>query len=202
MTTGVEPPTDGDPSVDGPAGSAGLPDIALVARASELGDECAFTMLLDRHADRLHAIALRIVGSPEDAEDVVQEASLRIWRGLAGFRGEARFTTWSHRIVTNVALDHLRRPPVATATDVPVRVDHLDPARHSIGREAVSRLWDAVGSLPPAQRTCFLLSEVAGMAHDEIARELAITVSAVKNRLYRARTLLAAVVEEPDGDHA
>ncbi|WP_052664348.1 RNA polymerase sigma factor [Nitriliruptor alkaliphilus] len=201
MTTGAEPPIDDDPSVDGSWGPSELPDIALVARASELGDESAFTMLLDRHADRLHAVALRIVGSPEDAEDVVQEASLRIWRGLAGFRGDARFSTWSHRIVTNVALDHLRRPPAATATDRPARVDHLDPARHSIGREAVGQLWEAVASLPPAQRTCFLLSEVAGMAHDEIARELAITVSAVKNRLYRARTVLAAVIEDPDSGH-
>ena len=133
------------------------------------------------------------MGDRHDAEDVAQEAYIRVFRGLAGFRGEAQFETWLYRIVANAAITHLRRrgrfgelsidredDPVEMVADVRV-------AEQAADREELSR---ALAELPVSLRSVVVLKDVYGMPHKEIADLLGTTEGAVKVRLHRARRRL------------
>ncbi|MTV27224.1 RNA polymerase sigma factor [Nitriliruptoraceae bacterium ZYF776] len=171
----------------------------VVARARR-GDRRALEVLVDQHLDQLYTVALRIVGSPADAEDVVQEAVVRIWQQLPTFRGDARFSTWAYRIVTNLALDQVRRPryetAVADAPDVPL--EDLEPARLVEVSTELDRVGVALAQLTPPQRAAIVLAELVGLPQEDIAEVLDTTVSGVKNRLYRARTRLRQLLDEVD----
>ncbi len=168
--------------------------------ACRRGDPRAIETLVRLTQRRVYNLALRIVGDRYEAEDVAQEAYLRMFRGLAGFREEARFETWMHRIVTNTAINHLRRRGrfgellVDETRDVPVpdRAEGLAASRDALER--------GLAVLPPGQRVVIVLKDVYGLSHKEIGEELGIEEGAVKVRLHRARKRLREVLEEGDPD--
>jgi RNA polymerase sigma-70 factor (ECF subfamily) len=184
-------------------------DAALVARM-RAGDDAAFEGVVRTYSPRLLALARRIVGSDEDARDVVQDAFLNAFRGLSSFEGHAKLSTWLHRIVVNVALMKLRtrrrRPEQSIETLLPAfREDghHVEQFRsweepidevleRRETREVVRKLID---QLPESYRTVLVLRDIEGFDTEETARMLDLTPNATKIRLHRARqglrTLLA-----------
>jgi RNA polymerase sigma-70 factor, ECF subfamily len=167
-------------------------DLALDVELARAGDDAAFERLVAATHRETYTMALRLTGCPEDARDVTQEAYFRAYRGLAEFRGDARFRTWMYRITANVASTHLGRRRRHRHDELP-DVDLADP-RHDIDPALVADAGDlrdrvvaALDDLPPKLRAVVVLRDVYEMPHDDIARELGISVTAAKVRLHRAR---------------
>ncbi len=164
------------------------------------GGEAVFQKLVDRYANDMFRLAFSLVGNAADAEDVVQEAYLRMFRGLAGFREEARFETWMHRIVVNTALNDLRR----LGRFGELMDDEVSdaPAPDLVEQRAVERdaLERGLAALPSGQRTVIVLKDVYGLSCREIGRELGIKEGAVKVRLHRARKRLRELLSNGRSD--
>ena len=166
--------------------------------ACRRGDRRAFEELVELTHRRVYSLAFRLMGDRTEAEDVAQEAYLRMFRGLAGFREEARFETWMHRIVTNCAISMLKRRGrfgdvlAEEPEDLPVP-DSTAPML--VERDALSR---ALAVLPDGQRVVLLLKDVYGLSCREIGEEVGIEEGAVKVRLHRARKRLRELLDEPD----
>lgn len=177
------------------SGSAGDPDHDLVARAGA-GDRIAFEALLRRHYDRMHRIAWRMTGSREDAEDIVQEVCCGLAERIAGFRGQARFTTWLFGITANACRDHYRRG--ATLTRLKQGLAVLVRAG-SGGRDPHRGVWfgSALARLDPGLREAVVLVAGEGLTHAEAGAALGIAENTVSWRLFEARRRLK---EEFDGE--
>jgi len=176
----------------------GVTDAHLVQWAQDGYDE-AFELLVRRHRLRAYRVALRLTGSPADAEDVAQDAFVQAWRSLHRFRRDAAFTTWLYRIVTNVALNRVQRQR-ETPHDVTVleqRPTLETPEQVSEANEALERLQSALTALPFDQRAPLVLHALEGCSYEEVADILRITVPAVKGRLHRARRDLARALQDP-----
>lgn len=167
----------------------------LVARARE-GDRQAFDELVRRTSADTYTLAYRLTGNAEDARDVVQEAYLRAYRGLARFRGDAQFTTWLYRITANCAstmLTRRKRHRHEELTDeTPLADDDLDYSPEARAEAQLFRgeLEAAVGELPPKLRAVVVLRDVYELPHEAVAAELGISETAAKVRLHRARKKL------------
>ncbi len=148
----------------------------------------------------MYGIALRLTGSPTDADDVVQDASVRVWRALPQFAGRAALATWVHRITVNVALAHLarRRPASPPPVDDDVIDVGSDPAVRVEHRARLEEVAAALEALSDEQRTCVVLREGQGLTYEEIADVLDTSVAAVKGRLYRARQELIGTLDAFD----
>jgi RNA polymerase sigma-70 factor (ECF subfamily) len=170
----------------------------LVSRC-RLGDPRAFEELVRLTDRRVYGLALRLVKDPYDAEDVAQEAYLRMFRGLAGFREEARFETWMHRIVTNTALNHIRRRGRFGDLFVEDREPEIPVADETEPSADRDRLERALSMLPEGQRVPLVLKDVYGLSCKEIGRELGIEEGAVKVRLHRARRKLQDLLAPKEG---
>ena len=174
----------------------GPPDHDLMARAAQ-GDERAFRMLALRHAGGAHRVARRILGSEALAEDIVQDAFLRVWINAPRWRPEAAFRTWLYRIVINLCLNARRRP-----ADLPLAVagDPADPAPDAGAalelRERDETLAAAVDRLPARQRAAIVLTYQEGLSNAEAAAVLGTSVSGVETLLVRARRLLREALGE------
>lgn len=194
----VEGPSAGSPAASDWIGDTGgaldeLDDGLLVARAAE-GDEDAFAVLVHRHGGALLALAYHMLGNLPDAEEAVQDALISAWRRLPEFRGDATFSTWTYRIVTNRCLNVLRghAPPVSLNA-VPEPTAHGpegEPARAAESEAATQALAQALGNLPSAQRACWILRELHGMSYAEIAQVVGESEPTVRGRLFRARRTL------------
>jgi RNA polymerase sigma-70 factor (ECF subfamily) len=164
---------------------------ALVERARAL-DEQAFRMLVERHRDAAYALALRITRSAPDAEDVAQEAFVRAWHALPGFRGDAAFGTWMHAIVARRAIDRAellrrRRGREAVLDATPEPASATPAARDPLLARRLERLMD---QLSAPQRAVVTLHYAHDRAVAEIAAELSMNENTVKTHLARARALL------------
>lgn len=174
-----------------PVDSANPPDsepaseLSLV-RAARSGDVDAFEALYRRHGDRIYALCLRMTGDPAAAEDLTQDAFVRAWSKLGGFRFESAFGTWLHRLAVNVVLRALEKRREATLDAVPELGAAPRPSGLAIDLER------AIGALPPRARLVFLLHDVEGYKHAEIAEATGIAVGTSKAQLHRARRLLMA----------
>jgi RNA polymerase sigma-70 factor (ECF subfamily) len=174
---------------------------ALVARAQK-GDRAAFAALVREHQDEVYTLARRLVGDPHLAADVAQETLIRAWRALPNFRGDAKLSTWLHRITVNTAWTHkqrARRHQGASIEDhlelaAPVDASHPEVAGEVL--ELRGRLRFALDRLPEAQREVVVMKDVYGWSHAEIAEVMGISVTAAKVRLHRARARLARDLEE------
>ena len=153
-----------------------LDDLTLVVRARE-GDVRAFEALARRHQAALYRTAVRVTGDPAEAEDALQEALLDAWRHLDRFRGDAAFSTWMYRLVTNRCV---------AAPDSPERAALLDLELAALGR--------AVQDLPDNLRVCWVLRELEGLGYGEIAEITGAGETAVRGRIHRARVRLAGVM--------
>ena len=174
-----------------------VPDKELLARHAQ-GDPHAFAELVQRHRDRMWAVALRTLGDPEEAADALQDAFLSAFRAVGRFRGEAAVTTWLHRIVINACLDRLRRQSIRPA--VPMGDDatldaiapkNIDPtALHEVALDVTA----ALQQLPPEQRAALILVDMMGYGVDEAARVLEVPTGTIKSRCARGRAKLAPLL--------
>jgi len=178
----------------------------LVARAQH-GDEEAFAALFEMHKRRVYSLCLRMTGNTAEAEDLTQEAFLQLFRKITTFRGESAFSTWLHRLAVNVVLMHLRKKGLQqvsldepdSSQDEPVKRDYGDHDRRltgSIDRISLSR---AIADLPPGYRTVFVLHDVEGYEHNEIAEIMNCSVGNSKSQLHKARMKLRERLRQERG---
>lgn len=167
-------------------------DDALLARRAANADLAAFEQLYRRHHRRVHGVIVRLVGQAgARAEDLTQEAFVRAWQALPGFRHESAVSTWLHRLAVNTALMELRsrrsRPVQDEEEDSFECLSTPDTAGNAVlGRD----LERAVASLPPRARAVLVLHDVEGWKHEEIAAQLGMAIGSSKAQLHRARGLL------------
>jgi RNA polymerase sigma-70 factor (ECF subfamily) len=177
-------------------------DRELIGRAQN-GDGKAFRKLVERHQRRAYAIALGLVRDSNDAHEIVQEAFLRVYRGLHSFQGGSSFFTWLYRIVTNLAIDLIRKPgrkdaelvdgqKVDENTEFPLvsRIDGADPINVIRRREIAARIQAALDALPPYHRGVILMREVEGMSYEEMAQAMGVSKGTIMSRLFHARQKL------------
>jgi RNA polymerase sigma-70 factor (ECF subfamily) len=178
-------------------------DTMLVHRAIQ-GDERAMRMLWAQHAPHVDAVVRRLAGEPDIAADIAQEVWIQIFRALPSWRGDSRFSTWIHRIAVNRALNALRthrrrQKHEAALDDVELPVEP-DGDRGLLA----ATIADAARQLAPGARTVFLLHDVEGFTHEEIAQQLGISEGGSKSQLFKARAklrrLLAPLVDRSPTD--
>jgi RNA polymerase sigma-70 factor (ECF subfamily) len=168
-------------------------DAELVARACE-GDEAAFEQLVLRHQRYVFNLAYRVLGDYAEAEDMTQEAFVRVWRGLSGFRGQAQFTTWLYRIVHNLCLNRLpglRRELLQTEPLEEVLADPgLSPTDLFDTQERLALLHAQLDRLPEKYRLVLTLRYLQHLSYAEVAAALDMPMGTVKTHIHRARRLL------------
>jgi RNA polymerase sigma-70 factor (ECF subfamily) len=176
---------------------------ATVQRAQQ-GDSAAFETLFQLHSRRVYALCLRMVCDPVEAEDLAQEAFLQLFRKIQTFRGESAFSSWLHRLTANVVLMSFRRKkPQATSLDEMMRSDDENQVPRIELGEVDARLsgvcdrinlHTAIGTLPDGYRLMFLLHDVQGYEHNEIARILDCSIGNSKSQLHKARRRLREIL--------
>lgn len=180
----LDPPHDTSPAL-----SLASSDVALAAR----GDRRAFERLYREHVDRVFSVCVRMVGDRLAAEELTQDVFVRAWEKLALFRGESAFATWLHRLAVNVVLegarrDRRRRTRVEVRSDA--RLELLGASVPGVSVEERLTLEQAVAALPPGMRAAFVLHDVEGYKHEEIARLTGRAPGTLRAQLHRARKLL------------
>jgi RNA polymerase sigma-70 factor (ECF subfamily) len=166
------------------------PDGPLVKRAQK-GDRWAFEQLVERHQHRLFTLAARILGSPDDAADAVQEAFIRAWLGLSSFRHGARFSTWLYRICLNAVHDQRTKRPTAPLDDV---AEPVDPRDEFVVHELSGALQQALAALEEEYRGAVVLYDILGCSYAEIADLTGVAEGTVKSRIFRGRKRLAELL--------
>jgi len=166
------------------------------------GDQAAMRALWTRHAPHIDVVVRRLVGhDPDLAADVAQEVWIQIFRALPSFRGDAQFGTWAHRIAVNRTLNALRRTKRMAAVEVDMEEDTSSVEPEAERALLAASIEEAAAKLSPGARTVFMLHDVEGYTHEEIAAELGITAGGSKSQLFKARaklrTLLAHMIDAP-----
>ncbi len=179
-------------------------DEELVAR-SVAGDHDSFNQLIRRWERPIYALAFRVLGREDDARDVCQEAFLRAFRALPGFKGDAKFSSWLYRITLNLCRDWLRRKKRTPVVQAPDGIDLVELAAAQgpaesvedlVARKQLSALVaTAMASLPDEQRTAIVLKEFHGLTFQEIADLQQIPLSTVKTRLYQGLSVLRRTLD-------
>ncbi len=174
----------------------------LVSRAQR-GDRAALGDLIAQTQDRVYNLAYRILGNPQEAEDLTQEVYVRVWRALPRFRGESKFTTWLHTVATNACLNRKRalRRRLDAQLDAEGALDDIatpeeGPAQETMHRDEHARLWELVERLPDKYRLVLTLFYQQQLSYQEIAQVLALPLGTVKAHLNRARNALAASLKK------
>ena len=180
----------------------GLSEAEAIERAKQ-GDAEAFQALYDRHRRRVYSLCLRMTANTAEAEDLAQEAFLQLFRKIGTFRGESAFSTWLHRLSVNVVLMHLRKKslPVVSLEETTQNTEENSPKK-DFGAEDLSlagsidrlQLQKAVESLPPGYRTIFVLHDVEGYEHNEIAGIVGCSIGNSKSQLHKARMKLRDIL--------
>lgn len=173
-------------------------EAAVVRRAIE-GDERAMRWLWNQHSPHVDAVVRRLAGDSDLAEDIAQEVWIQIFRALPSWRGDAKFSTWVHRVAINRTLNALRRTRRVASIEVGIEDDSVVVEQDAEQHMLAQNIQDAANQLSPGARTVFLLHDVEGYTHEEIATELGITSGGSKSQLFKARAklrrLLAPFVE-------
>lgn len=178
-------------------------DEATLIDALLAGDKHACACMVRQHGGQMYAVALRIMGDPDEAEDVVQDAFISACGKVASFEGRSKLSTWLYRITTNAALMRLRKrrddtvsldePQVGDDGDLlPRQLGdwEIDPGRQALSSELRQEMEAAVESLPPSLRAAFVLRDIQDLSTQEAAEALEISETALKVRLHRARLAL------------
>lgn len=181
-----------------------------LVRRFRAGEPEAFTDLVRRHQHRVYSVCLRVLGDADAAADVAQDTFLTVLRKLDGFRGEAAFTTWLHRVAVNACYDELRRkrrrPMLHVVADDGPEHEAGPPAPDHADEVAGTRdVAAALASIPEEFRVTLVLADVQDMAYEQISKVLDVPVGTVKSRVHRGRLALAAALgidpgREPRGD--
>jgi len=166
------------------------------------GDEAAMRSLWSRHAPHIDAVVRRLVGNDLDvAADIAQEVWIQIFRALPQYRGDSQFGTWAHRIAVNRTLNALRKTRRLAKIETEVEEDSALVEQDSERVMVMQTIASAAQRLSPGARAVFLLHDVEGFTHEEIAERLGITAGGSKSQLFKARaklrTLLAHLVDVP-----
>ncbi len=176
----------------------------LVARAQR-GDESAFETLFRQNKQRVYALCLRMIGNTAEAEELTQEAFLQVFRKLHTFRGESAFSTWLHRLSVNTVLMRLRKKTLTvTSLEDDSTGDESDEPRKEYGAPDLAltgsidrlHLERAIAQLPPGYKQMFLLHDVQGYEHHEIAEMLGVSIGNSKSQLHKARMRLRQLLHE------
>ncbi len=178
-------------------------DDSDLVRAAQHGDQRAFAQLVEKYEARVYNLARKMMRDPQDAEDVLQETFLSVFRHLNDFQGDSSFSTWLYRIATNAALMKLRaRKPPPLSLDEPFESDGdemmpreivdwgITPEEALLNDEVRAQMDAAVAALPESLRAVFVLRDIEGLSVQETADVLGISVPNVKTRLHRARLML------------
>jgi RNA polymerase sigma-70 factor (ECF subfamily) len=174
-------------------------DEAQAIERAKHGDAQAFQALYDRHKRRVYSLCLRMTANTAEAEDLTQEAFLQLYRKIATFRGESAFSTWLHRLSVNVVLMHLRKKNLPVVSlDETTQVGEDDSPKKDFGADDLAlagsidrlQLQKAVDDLPPGYRTIFVLHDVHGYEHNEIAAIVGCSIGNSKSQLHKARMKL------------
>lgn len=171
--------------------------------ALQAGDRVEFARLVEANSGKIYRLALRMLGSPQDAEDILQDTFLKAYRNIKTFGGRSSLSTWLYRIATNEVLMFLRRKRIeAISLDQPLEtmdgeIEPLQiidwcclPEKELLSTEARQRLDEAVDQLSPGMKMVFVLRDIEGLSTLETARALDLSEEAVKTRLSRARMKL------------
>jgi RNA polymerase sigma-70 factor (ECF subfamily) len=164
-------------------------DAAIVRRAID-GDERAMRLLWNQHAPHVDAVVRRLASDPDLAEDIAQEVWIQIFRALPSWRGDAKFSTWVHRVAINRTLNALRRTKRLAAVETGIEEDSASVEQDGDRSMLAASIDAAARQLSPGARTVFLLHDVEGYTHEEIATELGITPGGSKSQLFKARAKL------------
>ena len=163
----------------------------LVIRRAVDGDEGAIRALWARHAPHVDMVVRRLVGSdPDLAADIAQEVWIQIFRALPSYRGESQFSTWAHRIAVNRTLNALRKTRRLATVETDVHEDTASIEPDTDRSFIAQSIEEAAAKLSPGARTVFMLHDVEGYTHEEIAAELGITTGGSKSQLFKARAKL------------
>jgi RNA polymerase sigma-70 factor (ECF subfamily) len=198
-------------ALEGQITSAPARDEAALIRAAQRGDQDAFEQLVRAYDQGVLRLAMNMLRSPEDARDVYQEAFLRVYKNLHGFRFDCSFHTWLYRVVTNLCLDHLRKrkvrreEPAAAAVEngSPDRIESLpeqradaDPQRRLLSKELSARIQEVLRGLTPREQTVFELRHYHGMRLKAIGEALGTSEEAAKNCLFRVTRKMRTALGE------
>ena len=174
----------------------------VLIESAQKGDKLAFKQLVQRHQRRAFAIALGLLRDEQDAREVVQEAFLRVHRGLDSFHGGSTFFTWLYRIVTNLSIDLMRKPARREAeldesreldeSEIPLlsRIDGADPLDVLRRAEIRNKLEAALAELPVYHRGVIVMREVEGLSYEEMAEAMGVSKGTIMSRLFHARQKL------------
>jgi len=172
---------------------------AEAIEGAKQGDAQAFQALYDLHKRRVYSLCLRMTANTAEAEDLTQEAFLQLFRKIATFRGESAFSTWLHRLSVNVVLMHLRKKnlPVVSLEETTQGGEEDSPKKDFGGEDlalagSIDRLQlqRALDDLPPGYRTIFVLHDIEGYEHNEIAELVGCSIGNSKSQLHKARMKL------------
>lgn len=175
----------------------------LVKKAAK-GDTAAFEQLVLMYQKKVYSMALRMTGNPEDAQDLAQEAFLRVYRSLPGFKGEAKFSTWLYRIVSNLCIDFGRRKKSVISIytqdesgeerELVIEDESYSPEKEYDKAETAEIINRAVMMLSEQHREIFLMRELYGLSYSEIAKATGLEDGTVKSRIFRAREKLRDIL--------
>jgi RNA polymerase sigma-70 factor (ECF subfamily) len=172
------------------------PGLAPLVRRAQEGDVAAFERLYRDNVGRVFALCLRLSGDPGRAEELAQDVFVRAWQKLGSFEGKSAFSTWLHRLAVNVVLGERRSD--ATRNAKVFATDDLEPydrPRRVHDPGVRMDLERAIATLPPGARSVFVLHDVEGFKHEEIAEMQGLAVGTCKAQLHRARKLLREALE-------
>ncbi len=182
-------------------------DKPLIAECLQ-GNTAAFGELVRRYQERLYNSVYRLVGSAEDAQDVVQEAFLNAYQSLDGFKGDARFFTWLYRIAVNTAISHKRKHrtmvPMETQKNGEHSIEPHDPSEASRPEHALEqaeqqrRVRQALDRLSPEHRAVLVMKDLEGQKYETMAEILHVPIGTIRSRLHRARLELRELLEESE----
>jgi RNA polymerase sigma-70 factor (ECF subfamily) len=186
-----------------------LSEAEAIERAKQ-GDAAAFEVLYDLHKRRVYSLCLRMTSNTAEAEDLTQEAFLQLFRKIGTFRGESAFSTWLHRMAVNVVLMQLRKKglqlvPLEDESDGEEETPKKDyGAQDNVLAGSIDRLQlkNAIDRLPPGYKSIFILHDVEGFEHNEIAELVGCSIGNSKSQLHKARMKLRELLKTSRAEKA
>jgi len=182
------------------------PEIAELVAQAQGGDAAAFERLISLYQGKVYGFARAFTTDPEQASDVAQDALIKIYRSLGGFRFQSSLLTWIFRIVKNVSLDHyksrrhkerkLEQPLDSTSERDTTDAGDCGPEEQLLRHEERTELWNALGEVPEIYRTVLVLADMQGLSYEEVAVIIEAPLGTVKSRLNRGREALRAVLAQ------